>query len=101
MELAGTFSLNNCFFSKEEQNTLLFLLKSNEVLIDKDINATITEKLASMNLEEGKIYIFYVHHNECCDSYDYFCWELVSEEKARKELQKEVSKFEELFNIKY
>ena len=62
---------------------------------------TSTEKLSSMKLEEGKVYVFYIHHNECCDSYDCFCWELVSEEKARKELQKEVGKFEELFNIKY
>lgn len=62
---------------------------------------TSTEKLSGMKLEEGKIYVFYVHHNEYCDSYDYFCWELVSEEKARKKLQKEVSEFEELFNTKY
>ena len=54
-----------------------------------------------MKLEEGKIYVFYIYHNECCDSYDCFCWELVSEEYARKELQKEVSKFEELYNTKY
>lgn len=45
IELANTFSLNNAFFSKEEQNTLLFLLKSNELLIDRELNATITEKL--------------------------------------------------------
>lgn len=62
---------------------------------------TSTEKLSSMKLEEGKIYVFYVYHNECCNSYDSFCWELVSEEKARKKLQKEVSKFEELFDTKY
>lgn len=62
---------------------------------------TSTEKLSNMKLEEGKIYVFFVHHNECCDSYDIFYWELLSEEKARKKLQKEVSKFEELFNTKY
>ena len=62
---------------------------------------TSTEKLSSMKLEEGKICVFYIHHKEYCDSYDSFCWELVSEEKARKKLQKEVSKFEEMFNTKY
>lgn len=62
---------------------------------------TSTEKLSSMKLEEGKIYVFYVRHMKDCDSYDYFGWELISEEKARKKLQKEVSNFEELFNTKY
>lgn len=31
-----------------------------------------TEKLSGMKLEEGKIYVFFVHHNECEGSYDYF-----------------------------
>jgi len=48
IELANTFALDNAFFSQEEQNTLLYLLKSNEILIDKDLNSTITEKLESI-----------------------------------------------------
>lgn len=60
-----------------------------------------TEKLLNMKLKEGKIYVFYIHHDECYDSYDYFCWELVSEEYVRKELQKEISEFEKLYNTKY
>ena len=64
-------------------------------------NDTSTEKLSSMKLEEGKIYIFYIHHTKCCSDYDCFCWKLVSEEYARKKLQEEVNKFEELYNTKY
>lgn len=100
----------------KELSTLLDILINNVIDTDDVGNFTVdlerdlmnvrkddrtTEKLSSMKIEEGKIYVFYIHHNECCDSYDNFCWELVSEEKARKELQKEVSKFEELYNTKY
>lgn len=65
------------------------------------INDTSTEKLSSMKFEEGNIYVFYTHHIECYDSYDEFGWKFVSEEYARKELQKEVHEFEELYNTKY
>ena len=102
--------------NKKELSALLDILINNVIDVDEVGNFKVdferdlrnvcrsdvsTEKLSNMKLEEGKIYVFYIHHNECYDSYDSFCWELVSEEKARKELQKEVSKFEELFNTKY
>ena len=102
--------------NKKELSALLDILISNAVDVDQEGNFKIdferdlsnvrisdvsTEKLLNMKLEEDKIYIFYVHHIECCDSYDEFGWGLVSEERARKELQKEVSRFEELYNTKY
>jgi len=102
--------------NKKELSALLDILINNVIDVDEVGNFKVdferdlrnvrrsdvsTEKLSNMKLEEGKFYVFYVHHNECYDSYDCFCWELVSEEYARKELQKEVGKFEELFNTKY
>lgn len=102
--------------NKKELSALLDILINNVIDVDETgyfkidferdlsnvcISDVSTEKLLNMKLEEDKIYIFYVHHIECCDSYDCFCWNLVSEEYARKELQKEVCKFEELYNTKY
>ena len=102
--------------NKKELSALLDILISNVIDVDKAGNFkvdferdlrnvrksdTSIEKLSSMKLEESKVYVFYIHHNECCDSYDCFCWNLVSEEYARKKLQKEVSEFEELYSTKY
>ena len=102
--------------NKKELLALLDILINNAIDVDETGNFEIdferdlrnvrtkdasTEKLSSMEFEEGKIYVFYTHHIECCDSYDEFGWGLVSEEHARKELQKEVSEFEELYNTKY
>lgn len=102
--------------NKRELSVLLDILINNAIDVDDTGNFKIdferdlsnvrtndvsTEKLSSMEFEEGKIYVFYTHHIECCDSYDEFGWGLVSEEYARKELQKEVSEFEELYNTKY
>lgn len=102
--------------NKRELSALLDILINNAIDVDDTGNFKIdferdlsnvrtndvsTEKLSSMEFEEGKIYVFYTHHIECCDSYDEFGWGLVSEEYARKELQKEVSEFEELYNTKY
>lgn len=102
--------------NKKELSALLDILISNVIDVDKagnfkvdferdlgnvHINDTSTEKLSSMKFEEGNIYVLYIHHIECYDSYDEFGWKLVSEEYARKKLQKEVSEFEELYNTKY
>lgn len=102
--------------NKIELSALLDILINNAIDVDETGNFKIdferdlrnvrtndasTEKLSSMEFEEGKIYVFYTHHIECCDSYDEFGWGLVSEEHARKELQKEVSEFEELYSTKY
>ena len=102
--------------NKKELSALLDILISNVIDVDKAGNFNVDferdlgnvrksdtsiEKLSSMKLEESKVYVFYIHHNECCDSYDCFCWNLVSEECARKKLQKEVSEFEELYSTKY
>lgn len=102
--------------NKRELSALLDILINNAIDVDETGNFKIdferdlsnvrtndvsTEKLSSMKFEEGNIYVFYVHHIECCDSYDEFGWKLVSEEYARKALQKEVSEFEELYNTKY
>ena len=102
--------------NKRELSALLDILINNVIDVDETSNFKIdferdlrnvrtndasTEKLSSMEFEEGKIYVFYTHHIECCDSYDEFGWGLVSEEHARKELQKEVSEFEELYSTKY
>ena len=102
--------------NKKELSALLDILISNVVDVDKAGNFkvdferdlsnvrksdTSIEKLSSMKLEESKFYVFYIHHDECCDSYDFFCWNLISEEYARKKLQKEVRQYEELYNTKY
>ena len=102
--------------NKRELSALLDILINNVIDVDetsnfkidfeRDLrnvhtNDTSTEKLSSMKFEEGNIYVFYVHHTECWDSYDEFGWGLVSEGYARKELQKEVNEFEELYNTKY
>lgn len=102
--------------NKRELSALLDILINNVVDIDKTGNFKIdferdlrnvsisdasTKKLSSMKFKEGNIYVFYIHHIECYDFYDEFGWDLVSEEYARKELQKEVSEFEELYNTKY
>ena len=102
--------------NKKELSALLDILINNIIDVDETgyfkidferdlsnvrISDVSTEKLLHMKLEEDKIYVFCIHHTECCDSYDCFCWKLVSEEYARKELQKEVSRFEELYNTKY
>ena len=102
--------------NKKELSALLDILINNVVDIDKTgnfkidferdlrnvyTNDTSTKKLSRMKFKEGNIYVFYIHHIECYDSYDEFGWDLVSEEYARKELQKEVREFEELYNTKY
>ena len=102
--------------NKRELSALLDILINNIIDVDETsnfkvdfernlrnvhINDTSTEKLSSMKFEEGKIYVFYIHHIECYDSYDEFGWRLVSEEHARKQLQREVSEFEELYSTKY
>lgn len=102
--------------NKKELSALLDILISNVIDVDKAGNFkvdferdlrnvrksdTSIEKISNMKLEESKVYVFYVHHIEYCDSYDDFGWGLVSEEHARKELQKEVSEFEELYSTKY
>lgn len=102
--------------NKKELSALLDILINNIIDVDQVGNFKVdykrdlrnvrrndisTEKLSSMKFEEGNIYVFYIYHEECCDSYDEFGWGLVSEGYARKELQKEVSEFEELYSTKY
>lgn len=102
--------------NKKELSALLDILINNVIDVDETsnfkidferdlsnvrINDVSTEKLLNMKFEENEIYVFYIHHIECCNSYDCFCWKLVSEEYARKKLQKEVSEFEKLYNTKY
>ncbi len=53
------------------------------------------------SLTKGEIYIFYFCWQEECDSYDYFYKEIVSSEKAKSLLKKEIKNFEEIFKVKF
>lgn len=73
---------------------------------DRDLGNVRTEdksvtKLNDYKIESDKVYFFYLYHYENCDSYDDFVWTLVSEEEARKLLQREVDEFEKIYDIKY
>jgi len=53
------------------------------------------------SLTKGEIYIFYFCWQEECDSYDYYCKEIVSKKKAESLLKNEVKRLEEVFETKF
>lgn len=52
-------------------------------------------------LNKGDNYVFYFCWKECSDDYDYFYNKIVSKEIAMTKLEKEIKRFEEVFETKF
>ncbi len=52
-------------------------------------------------LNKGDNYVFYFCWEECFDDYDYFYNKIVSKEIAMTKLEKEIKRFEEVFETKF